>query len=196
MNFSDCIGDFKSASSLKSSWRPVMKRITNPRQIAKAIETLNLSSEFNTGDLKFQIFSYEKGEQMISPLAPMTFFMFVLTGNVRIYSLKEDSTFNAIVNLNQGSILGYHEFCFESDDYTLYAEAITAVKCLVLPFKQPYKNLKTDSSFLMYLLKNALLDQVQNSEIMQRKTDLEEQVMFYIQNICQDNILLNLYFLF
>lgn len=166
-----------------------MKRITKSTQIEKAIHSLRLDEYFDIKDLQFEIFSYEKGEQMVSPLEPLKYFMFIIEGMVRIYTLKEDSSIQAIVNLDEGAILGHHEFCFESDEYTLYAEAITSVKCLVLPFKQAYKNLKKDSDFLMFLLKNTLLDQVRSSEIMQRKTNLEDQILFYIQNICENNTL-------
>lgn len=166
-----------------------MKRITNATSIEKAIHSLQLDENFDIKDLQFQIFSYEKGEQMVSPLEILKFFMFIIEGKVRIYTLKEDGSIQAIVNLGTGAILGYHEFCFESDKYTLYAEAVSHVKCLILPFKQPYRNLKTDSNFLMYLLKNTLLDQVQSSEIMQRKTNLEDQIIFYIRNICKNNTL-------
>lgn len=166
-----------------------MKRLTKSEIIENTIKLLHLDEHFKIKDLQFHMFKYEKGEQMISPLHMLNHFMFIVEGKVRVYTLKDDGSIRAIVNLNAGSILGTHEFCFESDAYTLYAEAISPVKCLILPFRQPCKNLKTDSDFLMYLLKNTLLDQVQSSEILQRKTDLENQILFYIQNICENNTL-------
>jgi len=166
-----------------------MRRITQSGQIQKAIEELNINNQFDTNQLQFEIFSYEKGELMVSPLKPLTYFMFIISGNVRIYQLKEDSTIHVVVNLYPGHILGYHEFCFNSDEYTLYAEALTPVKCLILPFRQTAKNLKTNSSFLMYLLKNVILTELPHSENLNTQMSLTDQVIFYIQNICENNTL-------
>ena len=166
-----------------------MRKISSQNRINKAIDQLDLSSEFDTESLQFEIRIYEKGEQIVSPLNPMKEFIFIISGTVRVYQLEEDSTIQSLINLHNREILGYHEFCFENNDYTLYAEALAQVICLILPFKQPARNLKSDSRFLQFLLKNSLLNQIHHSKMTHFYSSLEDKLFFYMENLCTDRTL-------
>lgn len=166
-----------------------MRKISDQNRINKAIEHLDLCSEFDTESLQFEIRIYEKGEQIVSPLNPMKQFIFVISGTVRVYQLDEDSIIHSLINLHNREILGYNEFCFDNNDYTLYAEVLAQSICLILPFKQPARNLKSDSKFLLFLLKNSLLNQIQHSEMTHFYSDLEDKLIFYIANLCTDRTL-------
>jgi CRP-like cAMP-binding protein len=166
-----------------------MRKISDQNRINKAIEHLDLNSEFDIESLQFEIRIYEKGEQIVSPLNPMKQFIFVISGTVRVYQLDEDSTIHSIINIHNRESLGYNEFCFDNNDYTLYAEALAQVICLILPFKQPARNLKSDSKFLLFLLKNSLINQIQHSEMTHFYSDLEDKLIFYMENLCTDRTL-------
>lgn len=166
-----------------------MKKLSDPKKILKAIEQLELASEFNTQSLQFEIRIYEKGEQLVSPLNPLTYFIFVISGSVRVYQLDEDSIIHSLININSRELLGYNEFCFNSNEYTLYAEALSQVVCLVLPFKQPARDLKSDCRFLLFLLRNSLLNQIKHSEMTHFYSDLEDKLIFYMENLCTNHTL-------
>ena len=166
-----------------------MRKISEQNKINKAIKELDLNSEFDTESLQFEIRIYEKGEQIVSPLIPLTQFMFVISGTVRVYNLDEDSNIHSHINLHNREILGYNEFCFDNNDYTIYADALEEVTCLTLPFKQPRRNLKSDSKLLLFLLKKSLMNQIQNSEMTHFYTNLEDRLIFYMENLCKDRTL-------
>lgn len=163
-----------------------MKKLSDSQKINQAIRQLNLPLEFNTTSLQFELHIYEKGEQIISPLNPLTHFIFLISGAIRVYQLDEDSTLHSVININSHEILGYNEFAFNSSDYTLYAEAISQSMCLTLPFRQPIRDLKTDCSFLLFLLRKSLLSQIRHSEMTHFYSDLEDKLIFYIENLCKN----------
>lgn len=166
-----------------------MRKISDQNRIKKAIEHLDLNSEFETEYLQFEIRIYAKGEQIVSPLNPMKQFIFIISGTVRIYQLDEDSTIHSLINVHNRGSLGYNEFCFDNNDYTLYAEALTQVICLTLPFKQPARDLKSDSKFLLFLLKNSLINQIKHSEMTHFYSNLEDKLIFYMENQCSNRTL-------
>jgi CRP-like cAMP-binding protein len=163
-----------------------MRIVSEQNRIAQAIRQLNLSTEFDTDSLRFEIRIYEKGEQIVSPLNPLDHFVFVISGSIRVYQLDEDGIIHSLINIRRRDCLGYNEFCFNNNKYTLYAEAFMQTVCLVLPFHQPAGNLKSDCDFLLFLLRNSLLSQIQNSEITHFCSDLEDKLLFYMENICTD----------
>ena len=166
-----------------------MKKISDEEKVNEAVRQLKLSASFDPAPMRFEIQIYDKGEQIVSPMTPLNHFIFVISGLIRIYQLDEDSTIHAIINLSSGEILGYNEFCFNNDDYTLYGEALSKVRCLVLPFKQPGTDLKSDCSFLLFLLRQSLLNQIKHSEMTHFYSDLEDKLIFYIENLCTDGTL-------
>lgn len=96
-----------------------MKKISDEQKINEAVRQLKLSSSFSTAPLQFEIRIYDKGEQIVSPITPLNHFIFVISGLIRVYQLDKDSTIHSIINLSHGEILGYNEFCFNNNDYTL-----------------------------------------------------------------------------
>lgn len=168
-----------------------MKISTSEKEIHGAIEALDLSSQFNTDNLHFEIRTYEKNEQIVSPIKPLTNFVFVLSGSVRIYYLDEDSTIHTITNIGSGEIMGYDEFAFGSDIHTLYAESVTRTKVLIMPFRQHSRSLKNDNRFLLFLLKKVLNTQSQRATMNTLYNELEDKLLFYIENICENKTIDN-----
>lgn len=166
-----------------------MRKISDPQKLDQAIRQLDLASEFNIESLQFELHMYEKGEQMISPLNPLSHFVFLIAGSIRVYQLDEDSCIHSLINVRSNEILGYNEFAFNNSDYTLYAETLSQSVCLILPFRQPERDLKTDCRFLLFLLKNSLLNQIRHSEMTHFYSDLEDKLIFYIENLCTDHTL-------
>lgn len=166
-----------------------MEKISDEKKINEAVRQLKLPASFDTMPMRFEIRIYDKGEQIVSPMTPLNHFIFVISGLIRVYQLDEDSTIHSIINLSRGEILGYNEFCFNNNDYTLYGEALSRVRCLVLPFKQSGINLKSDCSFLLFLLRHSLLNQIKHSEMTHFYSDLEDKLIFYIENLCTDDTL-------
>lgn len=67
-----------------------MKKISDPKRIAQCLRTTGLQDQFDTPDLPFLLFSYEKHELIASPMARLEYLLFVVSGDVHIFGLHRD----------------------------------------------------------------------------------------------------------
>ena len=67
-----------------------MKKISDPKRIAQCLRTTGLQDQFDTPDLPFLLFSYDKHELIASPMARLEYLLFVVSGDVHIFGLHRD----------------------------------------------------------------------------------------------------------
>ena len=66
-----------------------MKQIKDKVKCERAIEKLELEKEFDTQNLEFQIYQYEKGELLCQPCNSDDGLQIVIEGTVNIYHIRE-----------------------------------------------------------------------------------------------------------
>ena len=69
-----------------------MKQIKDKVKCERAIEKLELEKEFDTQNLEFQIYQYEKGELLCQPCNSDDRLQIVIEGTVNIYHIRDDGS--------------------------------------------------------------------------------------------------------
>lgn len=87
-----------------------MKQIKDKVKCERAIEKLELEKEFDTQNLEFQIYQYEKGELRCQPCNSDDRLQIVIEGTVNIYHIRDDGS-KYFIAMNEGiHLLGDMEF--------------------------------------------------------------------------------------
>ena len=87
-----------------------MKQIKDKVKCERAIEKLELEKEFDTQNLEFQIYQYEKGELLCQPCNSDDRLQIVIEGTVNIYHIRDDGS-KYFIAMNEGIyLLGDMEF--------------------------------------------------------------------------------------
>lgn len=162
-----------------------MRRITNPKQIEAWLAKGSVRDWFDTRDLSFQAFAYEKGEYLTSPQKRLDWLLFLVEGSVRIYGIHESGTLLPVDRLRPFALLGDLEFVEEGRS-TFYAEASTPAVCLALPVSVYREQLNRDVRFLHTLLK-AYTNKIKSIAAMEiTASTIEERVLLYMETVCRD----------
>ena len=107
-------------------------------------------SLFDTPDLAFSLYQFEKGERL-DTLNPEEYLSFLVDGSIEISANRADGTSYPIGYLDGFTCIGDMEFCGKRDD-THQIEARTTALCIVLPLGTAKEFLLDDNRFLRYLL--------------------------------------------
>ncbi len=87
-----------------------LKEILEVEQIEYWLEKGNIRNFFDTPDLNFQAYCYEKGEYITVPDRQMDKILFLVEGTVQIYGVREDGSLSPINHIVSPTILGDLEF--------------------------------------------------------------------------------------
>lgn len=159
-----------------------MKKIKDEKQIKYWIDKGNIRNYFDTPDLVFQLYCYEKGEYITVPGRQMDSILFMVEGTARIYGIRQDGTLSSVNQIVSPAILGDLEFPNQGAA-PFYTETTTKVICLSLSTKKYREQLDCDLRFLHMLLQS-YADKFFFPLADTMITTLEERVLFYLNNIC------------
>lgn len=121
-----------------------MKRIYDQKLIESHLNKYDIQSNFDTTNMVFELFSYEKGEIIAKPFH---YIFFLVSGRIIIYSIFEHGEIVKIAAVNEPSILGDLEFAGRSDERNFY-EAATECRLLALSLEKYGDVLRRDVRFL------------------------------------------------
>ena len=127
-----------------------MKRIFDPALLNFYLQKHEIPSLFDTPDLAFSLYQFEKGERL-DTLNPEEYLSFLVDGSIEISANRADGTSYPIGYLDGFTCIGDMEFCGKRDD-THQIEARTTALCIVLPLASTKELLLNDNRFLRYLL--------------------------------------------
>lgn len=127
-----------------------MKRIFDPALLDFYLQKHEIPSLFDTPDLAFSLYQFEKGERL-DTLNPEEYLSFLVDGSIEISANRADGTSYPIGYLDGFTCIGDMEFCGKRDD-THQIEARTTALCIVLPLASTKELLLNDNRFLRYLL--------------------------------------------
>lgn len=160
----------------------ILKKIQDKEQIEYWLEKGNIRGYFDTPDLIFQLFCYEKGEYITVPGKRMDNILFMVEGTARIYGVRKDGILSTVNQIESPAVLGDLEYP-DRGAAPFYTEAKTQVTCLSLSTKIYRGQLDRDLRFLHMLLQS-YADKFFFPLADTMITTLEERVLFYMKNIC------------
>lgn len=157
-----------------------MQMINNPKMLAQILETQGL--HFRTMPPVLHLFRFEKGELLCQPLNPLEQFLLIIEGHITIYSITSDGDMRYITRSGSGTLLGDMEFnC--ADCQILYAEAMTPVLCLSIPFHENRSILENDPEFLRFVMRHLTKKLSQSSQLDAIVQTLENKILLYLKII-------------
>lgn len=160
-----------------------LKEILEVEQIEYWLEKGNIRNFFDTPDLKFQAYCYEKGEYITVPDRQMDKILFLVEGTVQIYGVREDGSLSPINHIVSPTILGDLEFPNQAVT-PFFTETKTRSVCLSLSTKKYREQLNCDLRFLHMLIQSYAEKLKIFSFADTVSTTLEERVLLYMKNIC------------
>lgn len=160
-----------------------MEEICDKEQIEHWLDQGNIRGCFDTPDLVFQAYRYEKGEYITVPDQRMDKIMFLVEGTVQIYGIREDGSLSPVNQIESPTMIGDLEFP-DQGLTPLFTEVKTPVTCLSLSAEQYRGQLERDLRFL-HLLLRSYADKLRIfSAVDTVTTALEERVLLYMRNVC------------
>ena len=162
-----------------------MKKISEKDMIEPWVDKNQIRQYFDTPDLVFEAFQYEKGEMIISPEAKMDFLLFLIRGTVIVYSIQADGRMIPIHQENGSAVFGDVEYNNGGRSF-FYCEAATRVVCVALSASRYRQQLDKDLRFLHHMLRLYVRKISLFARIDAGALELEEKVLSYMRDLCPE----------
>lgn len=165
-----------------------MRKINDAELLQSYIETYEIQTLFDTQDLTFCLYEYERGEVLNFIMDSTEHLLFLVDGEAQIYSVREDGSRYPLCYITPLTLLGDMEFCGEHS-LPFLVEATKKASCVELSLHSCRDRLLNDNTFLRYLLgsitrKNALTIRFDASF-----ATLEERFLYYLSHDCENGIM-------
>lgn len=160
-----------------------LKIIRDKKQIEFWLEKGNILKNFDTQNLIFEGYRYEKGEYIITPGERLDKILFLVEGTVQIYWIRDDGSISPVNQVKNSAVIGDLEF----SNYGIppfFVEAKSSVICIALSTQKYRRELDCDLRFLHMLLKSYAEKIEVFSTLDVVATTLEERVLLYLNDIC------------
>ena len=131
----------------------VLEKIQDINEIEYWLDKGNIQNYFDTPNLVFHGYRYEKGEYITVPDKKMDKILFLVEGTVQIYGIREDGSLSPVNQIVSPTILGDLEFPNEGVT-PFFTETKTQAVCLSLSIKKYRNQLDCDTRFLHTLLQS------------------------------------------
>lgn len=160
-----------------------MKQLQDDALLAHYLQLHNLKDHFETHDLNFRLYEYEKGEIINCMRDSMSFLQFIVSGSFQIYAIRKDGSHYPICVQDEFTVLGDMEFAGEQS-LEFFVEATTNIHCLTLCLKEHGEALKADTIFLRFLLHSLAHKMAMFSQSTASFSSLEEHLLYYLEQQC------------
>lgn len=160
-----------------------MQKLHDPDQIARWLEEGTIRAYFDTPDLPFEVWQYEKGELLSTPERPTSALLFIIRGSVQIYGVRDNGNLLPVNQSEGPTLIGDIEFCCKTRP-VFFARAQTPVLCAALPFSGCRAQLDRDVRFLHLLLDSCLTKLILSAHVDPACTTVEERVLRYLRDGC------------
>lgn len=160
-----------------------MKEIKNPEKIKYWIEENHIRDLFDTPNMDFSAYQFDKGELLASPSIINERLMFIVEGSIYVYGIRSDGSITPVNKLERPAMIGDLEFT-KNGVSLFFAEARNSVICLSLSLQKYRKQLESDNRFLHMLL-NSYASKLEHSVRNNlAEPDLETRLLTYMKTIC------------
>ncbi len=157
-----------------------MKQIQDAALVEQMVEQYHIRTFFDTPQLVFCAFSWQKGEVVCSPLNPPEYLLFLVQGSIRIYDLHPDGTTLPVGAISGFSLLGDVEYVTNART-RYYLEAEEDCVCVALPLAPYREALEKDVTFLHCLLEIMADKFTDSTELSFAAGDLESRLLTYLR---------------
>lgn len=156
-----------------------MERIYDVAQIEQWVTEQKIRDFFDTKDLVFHAYRYEKGEYLTSPNKRLEELLFVVRGAIQIYGVRDDGGVAPVNQTDRPTVIGDLEFSTQGDTL-FFVETQTPVICVALPVGKYRKQLNSDLRFLHFLLQS-YAEKIQLFGFDLAASTIEERVLAYMK---------------
>ena len=163
-----------------------MRKVTDPERVRRALRETGLQELFDTPNLPFQLFYYDRLELLASPVARLEHLLFVVSGTIHIFGLHRDGEAFPVGVASRGTILGNCEF-FSDGKTAFYVQAKTEVLCLALPIREWKPVLERDVGFLHAIIRSFLETYRLLSDVDLPAQSVEDRLLLYLRNIAPEH---------
>jgi CRP-like cAMP-binding protein len=163
-----------------------MKMLNDAAMLEHLVDSFNIRSFFDTKDLDFCAYQYQKGEVLCSPMNPVEHLLFLVEGSVQMYDLHPDGSSTPVATLSDFTMIGDMEYITARKTH-FFLEAAEDCICVALPIEPYREELEEDVTFLHCLLDN-LADKFEYTS--QRDiigASLEERLLTYLREDTEDH---------
>lgn len=160
-----------------------MKELYDTALLEELMTKHQLLSLFDTPNLAFRLYQYEKGELINHLNSPSEYLLFMVSGVIQINALRKDGSIYSICCVDSFTCLGDMEF-IDDVDLNFYVEVQETTLCLALPLYAYKTQLLNDNVFLRFLLQSVTQKMAQFSSSAASFSSLEEKLLHYMAHEC------------
>ncbi len=163
-----------------------MEILHQPKELERLLKSMELSELLSVTPEAFRLMRFHKGEQLVDPDKPMDDLLFLASGKVHIYGLREDGSQFSVFLADQKTVLGDLEFIRQTT-LPFYTEAVGNVLCISLSVKRYRKELEQNPAFLRFLLQS-LSTKFQYIFLIGNSTQpVEEKLLIFLRELQPDH---------
>ncbi len=157
-----------------------MREIKDEKLLKEYLQAYHIEEIFDTPNLPFQLFEYEKGEMMNVCHPPVDYLKFIVKGEWNLFYDSSMGRRYVVGHADTFFILGDMELC--CDKYVNnWQQVSSTVHSVELPLAYLKDTLLNDNRFLRFLLKNISEKMLFINPIRDGAITLEEKVMYYLR---------------
>lgn len=158
-----------------------MREITDQTKIRNWISEHHIQDCFDTTDLEFQAYQYEKGEYLTTPGGPFQNILFLISGTIRIYGVRQDGSMSPVTQSSDNMLIGDLEY-HDNGTSSFFTEARSTVICLSLSVNRYRPLLDRDLRFLHVLLASCSVKLRSFASFDTATHTVEERILMYMRN--------------
>ncbi len=157
-----------------------MQKIEEREIVESWIRQGNIRAYFDTPDLQFQGYRYEKREFLSGPDIPFEKLLFLVEGSFQIYGIRENGSISPVSQGKSPALIGDVEFQNKGIS-PFYARASTPVCCLALSVTEYREQLERDLKFLHLLLASYGEKLQEISTAITMAPTVEQRLLLYLE---------------
>lgn len=158
-----------------------MREITDQLKIRSWIAEHHIQDCFDTPNLEFQAYQYEKGEYLTTPGGPLQNILFLISGTIRIYGVRQDGSMSPVTQSSNNTLIGDLEY-HDNGTSGFFTEARSTVICVSLSINRYRTLLDRDLRFLHVLLASCSVKLRSFASFDTAAHTVEERILMYMQN--------------
>ena len=159
-----------------------MKKIENRQTKKQYLNNRQIRRFFTDPDkLEFELFEFSKNEVINNLIDPLDHLLFVCSGTIRIYNIRDNGSMALLSSGDDFTVLGDVEFA--SREVSAYiVEAASKVVCLGVDLKTHRHILEKDPVFLNFLLASVTEKLRLLTAYLLEPDDLREKTIYYMEH--------------
>ena len=166
-----------------------MTVLYDDRLLESYMEKFGIRSYFDTENIDFKLLRFDRGNMLTMMQTEMKYFLFVVSGEFKIYGINEDGCSYSVARNDSGarfSFLGDVEFA--GSRYSEFdTEAVTEVICVGLSYDDYYDVLHRDVRFLNFIIGRMSRRMAESSAVSLPSQSIEDKLINYLTRLSPEH---------